>query len=146
MNLIHLHRVANFLYRHKIPLLPKILYYIQFLMFNSSVPASTQIGKKSTFAYGGIGVVIHARALIGNGCVIGQGITIGGRSKKVEVPKIGNNVYLGAGCRILGDIVIGDEVVIGPNSVVLTDVPSGSIVVGVPGKVVKSGILMRDFV
>ncbi|MFD0763863.1 serine O-acetyltransferase [Mucilaginibacter lutimaris] len=146
MNLIHLHRIANFLHRKRIPLLPKLLYYIQFLMFNSSLPASTQIGKKSTFAYGGIGVVVHARAIIGEGCVIGQGITIGGRSKKVEVPKIGNNVYLGAGCRILGDIVIGDEVVIGPNSVVLTDVPSGSIVVGVPGKIVKTGIVMRDFV
>ena len=64
----------------------------------------------------------------------------------MEVPRIGNNVYLGSGCRILGPVTIGDEVIVGPNAVVLEDVPSGSVVVGIPARVVKSGIKMRDLV
>ena len=140
MNIIHLHRIAYWLYSKK------IIYYLQFLLFNSSVPYQTYIGKGTVFAYGGIGVVIHARAKIGNNCIIGQGITIGGRSKKHGVPKIGNNVYIGAGARILGDIVIGDDVIIGPNAVVLKDIPSNCIAVGIPAKIIKTNIKMRDYV
>jgi len=146
MNLIKIYRVANFLYRKKVPFFPRILYFIQFLLFNSSVPPSSQIGRGTKFAYSGIGVVIHSRAKIGNNCMIGQGITIGGRSKKFEVPVIGNNCYLGAGCRILGDIVIGDNVIIGPNAVVLENIPSNSIAVGIPAKVIKSNINPEDYV
>ena len=146
MNLIKLHRIANLLYRKKIPFFPRIIYLLQFLMFNSTVPYTTKIGKGSKFAYGGIGVVIHARAVIGENCTIGQGITIGGRSKLKNVPVIGNKVYLGAGSRILGPIIIGDNVIIGPNAVVLDDIPSNSIAVGIPAKIIKTGINIDDFV
>lgn len=143
--LLTLHRTANWLHRKKVPLLPKLIYVLQYLVANSMVPPSVQIGPGSFFAYRGIGVVIHKRAVIGSHCTIGQGITIGGRSKHVEVPVIGNNVYMGPGCRILGPIKIGDNVIIGPNSVVLHDVPSNSIVVGIPGKVIKTGIRIEDY-
>lgn len=73
-----LHRMAHLSYRKKIPLIPKIIYGIQFFLYNSSVPPSTTIGKGTKFAYRGIGVVIHARSIIGANCLIGQGITIGG--------------------------------------------------------------------
>lgn len=146
MNLIKLHRLNHKIYKLGIPLLPKIIYVIQFFLYNTSLPASVKIGKGSKFAYFGIGSVIHGRAVIGNNCMIGQGITIGGRSKKLDVPIIGDNCYLGAGCRILGDIKIGNNVIIGPNTVVVHDIPANSIAVGIPAKVIKTNINPKDFI
>lgn len=146
MNLINLQKFANKLYIYKIPVVPKIIYYIQFILFNSSVPYKCKIGKNTKFAYGGIGVVIHERAEIGENCIIGQGITIGGKSKEPNVPKIGNNVYIAAGSRIIGNVTIGDDVVIGANSVVTKNVPSNCIVAGIPAKIIKTDIKMSDYV
>ncbi len=128
MKLINFYRVANRLYASGIPIFPKIIYYIQFFLFNSSVPYKCKIGKKTVFGYGGIAVVVHERAVIGEGCVVSQNVTIGGKSKKFEVPVIGNHVYIGAGAKILGDVNIGDNVIIGANAVVVKDVPSNCIV------------------
>lgn len=143
--LIHWHRLANWLFRHHIPLLPKFIYYIQYLLFNSSVPASCVLGGGTKFAYGGIAVVIHARAVIGKNCIIGQCVTIGGRSKHYAVPIIGNNVYIGAGAKILGPVKVGDNSVIGAGAVVLNDVPENSVVVGVPAKIIKTNINSNDY-
>ena len=144
--MIFFHRIAHFLYRIKIPLLPKIIYYLQFLLFNSSVPPSVEIGKGTKFAYGGIGVVIHARSKIGDNCIIGQGITIGGKSKLYKVPQIGDKVYIAPGSRILGDITIGNNVVIGANSVVVKDVEDNCVIAGVPAKVIRTDIMFDDYV
>jgi|SRR5690554_5549527 len=143
--LIHIYRIANKLYRYKVPLLPKLLYYLQYLLFNCSIPPSTSIGEKTKFAYGGIGVVIHGRTIIGDKCIIGQGITIGGKSKSENVPRIGNNVYLSAGCRILGDVAIGDNSIVGANAVVVTDVPANCIAAGIPAKIIKRNINPEEY-
>jgi len=140
LNLAKIHKITHMLYLKRIPLMPKIMYYFQFLIFNSSLPPSTKIGKKTIFAYGGMGVVIHARTTIGENCIIGQGVTIGGKSKIYNVPQIGNNVYISAGSRILGDVKIGNNVVIGANAVVIKDVPNNCIVAGVPAKIIKRDI------
>ncbi|WP_339141589.1 serine O-acetyltransferase [Pseudoalteromonas galatheae] len=137
MNAIVFYRIANWMYNHKIPILPLIVKYFIFLIFNSVVPPSTYIGKKSKFAYGGIGVVIHSQTTIGDKVIIGQNVTIGRQLSPNGVPVIGDNVYISAGARILGDIKIGSNVIIGANSVVINDVPSNSIVAGVPAKVIK---------
>ena len=144
--MIYLYRLANFLYKIKVPLIPKLIYYIQYLLFNSSVPPSVKIGDGTKFAYGGMGVVIHARSSIGSNCIIGQGITIGGKSKIYNVPIIGNKVYISAGSRILGDIKIGNNVIIGANSVVVKNVKDNCIVAGVPAKVIKENIQFEDYV
>lgn len=144
--LLLLYRIGHWLYRYNIPLIPKLIYLLNYLLFNSSIPSSVKIGKGSKFAYGGIGVVIHANAVIGNNCIIGQGITIGGRSKNPIVPIICDNVYMGAGCRVLGPIKIQSDVIIAPNAVVMKSVQSNSIVAGVPSKVIKSGIKVEDYV
>jgi serine O-acetyltransferase len=146
MNLANFHALAHRLYLAKIPFLPKFIYYLQFFLFNSSVPPQTKIGKGTIFGYGGIGCVIHYRSKIGEHCLIGQGITIGGKSGIEKVPVLGNYVYIGAGARILGDITIGDNVVIGANAVVLHDVPSNCAVAGMPAKIVKQNIKMEDYV
>lgn len=89
--------------------------------------------------------MIHPRAKIGRGVMIHHGVTIGGKSlRSGGVPVVGDNVYIGAGAKILGNITIGDDSLIGANAVVVKSVPAGSLVVGVPGIVRKSGIRARD--
>jgi len=76
---------------------------------------------------------------LGNNIDIAQGVTIGLKDKENEYPTIGDNVHLGAGCTILGDINIGDNSRVGANAVVITDVPKNSIAVGLPAKIIKKG-------
>lgn len=140
MNLISFHRLGNYLYRKGWHKTSSLITNVQFLIFNSYVPAKCQIGYDTKFAYGGIGVVIHEKATIGNRVVIGQGVTIGGRSKSNYLPRIGDDVYIGPGARILGDIEIGFGSIIAPNAVVISDVPCRCIVGGVPAKIIKENI------
>jgi serine O-acetyltransferase len=87
---------------------------------------------KSTILSHPYGIIIHSKAKIGKNCIIMHQVTIG--QKKIdeqEAPILGNNVFIGAGAKILGKIKIGDNVVIGANAVVTKDVPSNSVVVGV---------------
>jgi serine O-acetyltransferase len=141
MNAVKLYRIGNWFYNHRVPFIPRIIRNLIFLLFNSYIPVSANIGKGSVFAYGAIGVVIHANAHIGQGCVLGQGITIGAAegyiSNKVnKCPIIGDNCYIGAGAKIIGDIRIGNNCQIGASAVVLKDVPDNSVVVGIPARIV----------
>jgi serine O-acetyltransferase len=129
-----------------IPLLPKFLTYFIRLVFSCYLPYKLKLGKNFVLGYGGLGVVIHERTIIGENCHIDQNVTIGGTSKKHGVPVLGNHIYLGAGSKIIGSITIGDNVVVGANAVVVNDVPEGSLVVGIPGRVIKSKILKSDYV
>ena len=146
LNVYNWYYFSHYLYRNKIPLLPKFISYLIRFIFSAWIPYSASIGKETAFGYGGLGIVVHGRAVLGDYCLISQHVTIGGTSKKREVPIIGNCVFIGAGAKILGPIKIGNNVVIGANAVVITDIPDGSLVVGVPAKIVKSGIRMQDYV
>ena len=139
------YRVSYWLHRHHVPLLPKVIYYLQRAFFQSSVPPTCELGGATKFAYGGIGIVIHARAVVGRNCMIGQGVTIGGKSGWYEVPIIGDNVKINAGARILGPVHIGNNVIIGANAVVVKDVPDNCIVAGVPAKIIKENISLEDY-
>lgn len=141
MNAVKLYRIGNWFYERQVPIVPGLIRNLIFLIFNSYIPVSANIGKGSIFAYGAIGVVVHANAQIGRGCVLGQGITIGAAegyvtSEANKCPVIGDNCYLGAGAKIIGDIKIGDNCQIGASAVVLKDIPDNSIVVGIPARVV----------
>lgn len=138
LNAIKLYRLSAFLYEKKIPLLPSLIKYLIFFIFNSVVPYTCKIGNGSKFAYGAIGVVLHSRAVIGDRVIIGQGVTIGRQLDPDGVPTVGDDVYISAGARILGGIKIGNNVIIGANAVVIRDVPDNSVVAGVPAKVIKS--------
>lgn len=137
MNAIRLYRLSNYLYKNNIPYLPKIIYYIIFLIYNSSIPFKAAIGKGTIFGYGGMGVVIHECSSIGANCLIAQQVTVGGRSGYKDVPSIGDNVIIGAGAKILGPIRIGNNVDIGANAVVINDIPSDCVVAGIPAVIKK---------
>ncbi|WP_153147556.1 serine O-acetyltransferase [Dechloromonas sp. H13] len=141
MNAVQLYRLGNWCHSKHIPLFPTLIRNLIFLLYNSYIPCSASIGDNSIFAYGAIGVVVHANAIIGRGCVIGQGVTIGASEGFVSpetnmCPTIGDNCYIGAGAKILGDIKIGDSCQIGAGAIVLKNIPDHSVVVGVPARVV----------
>lgn len=138
MNAIGLYRIGNYCYRKGVPLVPKLSKALIFLLFNSVLPSSAEIGKGSRLAYGGMGVVVHSRAVIGERVVIGQGTTIGRSLDPEDIPIIGNDVYISAGARVIGRIRVGNNVIIGANAVVNKDVPNNCIVVGVPARQIRT--------
>lgn len=85
------------------------------------------------------GIVIHYNTVIGKRCEILQGVTIGNNMLRgcFEVATIGDNVFIGAGAKIIGKVTIGDNVTIGANSVVIKDIPSGAVVGGNPAKILS---------
>ncbi len=86
----------------------------------------------------GMGVVIGETAIVGDDVTLYQGVTLGGTGKQSgkRHPTVGNNVVIGAGAKVLGNITIGENCRIGSGSVVLRDVPDNSTIVGVPGHIV----------
>lgn len=115
----------------------KILNIVKRFVFPAcDIPFSAQIGDGSYFPHRAIGVIIHSSAIIGMNAKIETGVVIGGRNGR-GAPTIGDNVFIGTGAAILGDVHIGDDVMIGAGAVVLDDIESGCVVAGVPAKKVK---------
>lgn len=105
--------------------------------FGCIIPGSAVIGKGCQFGYGGLGIVIHKDACLGQGVNVGPGVVIGGHGRKPGAPSIGDNVTIGAGAKILGPIVIGEGARIGANAVVNSDIPPFSTAVGIPARVLR---------
>lgn len=103
------------------------------IAFGISLPAQAQIGRRLLIEHFG-GIIVHGSAVIGDDCIIRQGVTIGmsHRERYSEAPRIGDRVDIGAGAKLLGGISIGDDAAIGANAVVLHDVPANHAAVGVP--------------
>lgn len=121
-------------------------YWVKIITNIEIHPAAT-IGDRCFIDHGS-GVVIGETAVIGNDVVIYQGVTLGGVSTidKKRHPTLGNNIVVGAGAKVLGNITIGDYVQIGANAVVLKDVPSNSTVVGIPGRIAKLNGDLKDVI
>jgi serine O-acetyltransferase len=99
------------------------------------LPCEVVVGRRFKIEHFG-DIIISGDTVIGDDVVIRNGVTIGLRRTGVRgAPIIGHRVDIGAGAKILGDIMIGDDVAIGANAVVLSDVPSNSIAVGIPAKI-----------
>jgi serine acetyltransferase len=113
----------------------RILYRRCRNVYGIELPYTVKLGRWVTFEHQGC-VVIHGNAEIGDGCIIRQGVTIGNRSldKPLEAPRLGKEVNVGAGAKILGGVSIGDGATIGANAVVVKDVPPGATVVGIPAR------------
>lgn len=146
LNAIDLFRIGHKAYNKKIPIIPKVMFHLNYALFRCVIPSECSIGEGSRFAYGGICVVLNKNAQLGNNCMIGQGVTIGGKpGQNGGVPVIGNNCYLAAGCKVLGGVTVGDNCVIGANAVVTHDIPDNCVVAGVPARVIKTDIDINDY-
>jgi serine O-acetyltransferase len=134
------YRLFHWLYCLGVPFLPRLMASLNRFFTGIEIHPGATIGK-GVFIDHGIGVVIGETAIIGDGVVIYQGVTLGGTGKETgkRHPTLGNNVLVGAGAKILGNIQIGDRTSIGAGCVVLRDIPSDCTVVGIPGRVIRNG-------
>jgi len=132
------HRIAHALWTARIPLLPRLISQLSRFITGIEIHPGAVIGK-GFFIDHGMGVVIGETAIIGDNVTLFQGVTLGGTGKETgkRHPTVGNNVVVGAGAKILGNITVGENSYIGANAVVIRDVPHNSTVVGVPGHVTK---------
>jgi serine O-acetyltransferase len=136
MNSMAIYRIARALRLRQIGVAASFLDMLNYLVFGCVVPSYASIGKNTSIEHRGVAVVINRHAVIGDNCTIGAQVVIGGRGKAMKgAPEIGNGVYLGAGCKILGPVRVGDGATVGANSVVLNDVPAQSTAVGVPARI-----------
>jgi len=131
------HRLAHTLFRWHIPLLPRLISHISRFLTGIEIHPGAKIGEKF-FIDHGMGVVIGETSEIGDNVTLYQGVTLGGTShqRAKRHPTLGNNVVVGVGAQLIGDITIGDNTKVGAGSVVVSSVPANATVVGVPGRVV----------
>jgi serine O-acetyltransferase len=132
------YRIAHFFFRVRIPILPRIISQAGRTLTGIEIHPGADIGE-GFFIDHGTGVVIGETTVIGDNVTLFQGVTLGGTGKErgKRHPNVENNVVVGTGAKILGNITIGDNSYIGANAVVLNDVPPNSTVVGVPGRITK---------
>ncbi|MBD2503535.1 serine O-acetyltransferase [Anabaena azotica] len=135
------YRVANWLHLVGMPFIPRLISHIARFLTGIEIHPGATIGQ-GVFIDHGMGVVIGETAIVGDYALIYQGVTLGGTGKESgkRHPTLGENVVVGAGAKVLGNIQVGNNVRIGAGSVVLRDVPSNCTVVGIPGRIVyRSG-------
>jgi serine O-acetyltransferase len=133
-----LHRISHWLWHYGVPFLPRFFSHLGRFFTGIEIHPGATLGQ-GVFIDHGMGVVIGETAVVGDYCLIYQDVTLGGTGKELgkRHPTLGNNVVVGAGAKVLGNIIIGDYVRIGAGSIVLRDVPSDCTVVGVPGRIIS---------
>lgn len=142
LHAIWAHHLIHWLWQRKVHMLARILSQMARLFTGIEIHPGAEIGRR-LFIDHGIGVVIGETSIIGDDVTMYQGVTLGGTGKETgkRHPTIGNNVVIGAGAKVLGNIVIGQNCRVGAGSVVLHSVPSNSTVVGVPAHIVyRNGV------
>jgi serine O-acetyltransferase len=130
------YRIFRWFYERGIPTQPLrfIVERLTEITTGISIPTQAELGKGLRIHHFG-GIIVHSETVIGEDCTIYHGITLGDLGGWGGAPRIGNQVVIGAGAKILGRIEIGDRCYIGANAVVRTSVPAGCIAVGVPAVV-----------
>jgi serine O-acetyltransferase len=134
-----LHRGAHWLYRRNLFLLARLISTLNRFLTGIEIHPGAIIGEKVFIAHG-FGVVIGETAIVGDGTLIYQGVTLGGTGKEKgkRHPTLGKNVVVGPGAKVLGNVQIGDNVCVGTESVVLRDIPENSLAIGIPARIVYS--------
>lgn len=132
------YKIAHYFYSKKRYLIARYISEKAKRKTGIEIHPGATIGK-NLFIDHGTGVVIGETAIIGDNVTMFHGVTLGGTGKEKgkRHPTIGNNVFIGCGAKILGNITIGDNVKVGANAVILKDVEANTTVVGVPGVIVK---------
>ena len=136
LHAIWIHRLAHFLWEHKLLFLGRLVSHLNRWLTGVEIHPGATIGRRF-FIDHGMGVVVGETTEIGDDVLMYQGAVLGGTStsKTKRHPTIGNHVVIGAGATVLGPITVGDDARIGAGSVVIKPVPAGATIVGVPGHV-----------
>lgn len=136
-----LHRLAHQLNTWGVPILPRVVSHVNRFITGIEIHPGAQLGRRVTIDHG-MGIVIGETAVVGDDCLLYQGVTLGitrfARGKRH--PTIGNNVVVSAGAMVLGPVTVGDHARVAAGAVVVHDVPPYATAAGVPAKVV----LYRD--
>lgn len=132
------YKVAHYFYLKKRYLIARYISEKTKRKTGIEIHPGARIGKR-LFIDHGVGVVIGETAIVGDDVTMFHGVTLGGIGSETgkRHPTVGNNVFIGCGAKILGNITIGDNVKVGANAVILKDVEENTTVVGVPGVIVK---------
>lgn len=132
------YRRAHWFYQHKWFTIARIISQRARHKTGIEIHPSAQIGK-GLFIDHGMGVVIGETTVIGDNCLLYQGVTLGGtgKDKGKRHPTLGDNVMVGAGAKVLGPINIGNNVKVAANAVVLKDIPDNCTAVGVPARIAR---------
>lgn len=132
------HRLAHRLHRCGVPFFPRFIAYLSRFFTGIDIHPGAHLGR-GVFIDHGMGVVIGETAIVGDFCLIYQGVTLGGTGKESgkRHPTVGHHGVLGAGAKVLGNITLGDYVRVGAGAVVLRSVPAHCTAVGVPSRHVR---------
>ncbi len=131
------HHLSHWLWRHGLHFPARLNSQFARLLTGIEIHPGAEIGRR-LFIDHGMGIVIGETAIVGDDVTLYQGVTLGGTGKEKgkRHPTLGNNISIGSGAKLLGNITIGDNCRVGAGSVVLRSVPANSTIVGVPGHIV----------
>lgn len=137
------YRIGRALFLIEIPVIKIALRFLGFILMKFSeivlgatIRPGADIGPGLYIGHTGL-IRIHPKCIIGKNLSIGPGTILGEKGLGGKgAPQLGDNVYLGVGCKVLGDVKIGNDAKIGANAVVVKDIPEGATAVGVPAKVI----------
>jgi serine O-acetyltransferase len=137
LHAVWLHHLSHWLWRHGMRFLARFTSQVARLLTGIEIHPGAEIGRR-LFIDHGMGTVIGETAIVGDDVTLYQGVTLGGTGKEKgkRHPTLGNNISVGSGAKLLGNIIIGDNCRVGAGSVVLRSVPANSTIVGVPGHIV----------
>jgi len=138
LHALWLHRLAHYLWCHRLRFPARLLSHVSRFLTGIEIHPGAKIGRR-VFIDHGAGVVIGETTEIGDDALMYQGVVLGGTTLKKgkRHPTIGDNVVMGTGAVVLGNITVGSGARIGSGSVVINSVPPGATVVGIPGRVVE---------
>ena len=129
-----LYRASQFCYRNHIGFIGAVINQLNPILTHAVIGRRAQFGPGFIILHS-IGLVINTGVQGGRNITLENGITIG--ADKGRAPLLGDNIYIGAGARIIGGVRVGNNVRIGANAVVVKDVPDNATVVGIPARVVR---------
>ena len=132
LHAVWIYRIAHQLWKLKLRILSRMVSNHAKFWTGIEIHPGAVIGKRLVIDHG-VGVVIGETAVIGNDVLIYHGVTLGGKTLDPvkRHPTVGNNVIIGAGAKLIGNILIGDNCAVGANAVVTKDMPQGTVAVGV---------------
>ncbi len=139
------HRLSHALWRRRLRLPARISAHLGRFLTGIEIHPAARIGRRLIIDHG-MGVVIGETAEVGDDVYLYHGVTLGGTSSErgKRHPTLGNNVIVGAGAKILGDILVGDGARVGANAVVVQPVGAGVTVVGIPARPVERDPVKRN--